>query len=314
MSGQSNCQREPSNDPTGMIFAVKRFAVHDGPGIRTTVFLKNCPLRCRWCHNPESWHDGPEHSLRTDQCSHCGRCIEACPQDAISFSGDGLWTDVTKCTFCGACVEVCPSGAREIVGRRVTASELTAEIEKDVIFFDESGGGMTFSGGESFMQPEFLEAVAARCKAREIHTALDTTLYADWEVIERVRRYIDLFLCDVKHMDPAEHQRHTGVSNELIFENLRRLARLRSEIIIRIPIIPGVNDDEANLTATAEFVAALGGIHRIDILSYNHAVQGKLDRLVGGYEPLKIEPPSAERMQAIAAKLQSHGFAVKIGG
>lgn len=298
----------------GIVFDVKRYAIHDGPGIRTTVFLKGCPLRCEWCHNPESWDEGPEHSLRAGRCIGCGHCLEACERGAISREEDQFVTDVSVCVLCGACVDACPSGAREILGRRVTVAELVAEIERDLVFFDESTGGVTFSGGEPLVQTAFLEKVLEECKAREIHTALDTTCHAPWEVIEKVNDYVDLYLCDLKQMDPVMHERVTGVSNQLILENLRRLAGLKKRIIIRIPIVSGVNDDDENLRRSGEFASSLDGVAQIDILPYNKAVKGKLGRLAREYPITEAEPPGEARLREIVGILKESGLTVKVGG
>lgn len=298
----------------GYIFDIKRYAIHDGPGIRTTVFFKGCPLRCRWCHNPESWKGGPEPSLRRGRCIRCGRCVKACPHDAISLTNEFPVTDVSKCTLCGECLDHCLNDAREIVGRRVTVPEVMVEIEKDVIFYDQSGGGATFSGGEVLMQPDFLIGLLDACRAKQVHSAIDTTCYAGADVIQRVADAADLFLCDIKHMDSDTHARFTGVHNERILANIQLLAKAGKAIFIRIPIVPGFNDDIINIQNTAQFVKSLRTVNRVDILPYNRGGLEKSVRLSDEFELMQTTPPDESRMEELAAMLRGFGFEVKIGG
>ncbi|MBA7636542.1 Choline trimethylamine-lyase activating enzyme [subsurface metagenome] len=302
------------DETTGLIFDIKRYAIHDGPGIRTTVFFKGCPLNCPWCHNPESILDVPEISIRSNRCLSCGSCEAACKNGAVSREKKKFSTDMAKCVLCGACVDACPVGAREIIGRKLTLGEVLAGIERDIIFYDESGGGVTFSGGEPLMQPGFLKELLRGCKDREIHTALDTSCYAQWEVFEAVNEYVDLYLCDLKHMDAGLHERFTGVSNALILQNLKNLARLAKNIIIRIPVIPGVNDDHINMEETGRFVSSLEVVKRIDILPYHREGRDKLKWLNRDNNPLDITPPGTGNISAIAAEYENLGFTVKTGG
>ena len=301
-------------DRTGIIFDIKRYAIHDGPGIRTTVFFKGCPLRCRWCQNPESWDSEPELGLRVGRCRACQQCLEACENGAIEFSADRPVTDPSRCSRCGKCVEACPTGAREIIGRRVTVAEVLGEIEKDVVFYDQSGGGVTFSGGEPFMQADFLGELLLQCRAREIHTAVDTSGYAEPQVIERIAGYADLFLCDIKHMDSREHERLTGVGNQIILANIRQLAAAGRDVIIRLPLVPGFNDGEQNIAATGKFATALGGISRIDLLPYNRGGRQKSVRLTGGHKLIEFASPGDDQLAAVAKRLRSVEFNVRIGG
>lgn len=302
------------SDPFGCIFDIKRYAIHDGQGIRTTVFFKGCPLRCRWCHNPESWKACPEPGLRPSRCVRCGRCIEICPQNAVSPAETGPVTDPQKCSVCGECVAACAAGAREIIGRRTTAAEVMAEVRKDVIFYDQSGGGATFSGGEPLMQPEFLLALLDACRNEGIKTAVDTTCYAATEVIQRVAQVADLFLCDIKHMNGERHEQYTGVGNRQILENIAMLAQTAREVVIRVPIIPGFNDDRANLEETARFVQGLKTVRRIDILPYNRGGLEKAGRLTGTIDLMQAQVPGDGTMNEIAGMLRGYGFEVKIGG
>jgi pyruvate formate lyase activating enzyme len=300
---------------SGMVFDIRKYSVHDGPGIRTTVFLKGCPLHCWWCHNPESQSPRPEPFLHLNRCIHCGICVETCPQGAISQpDGFQVVTDLTRCTVCGECIDACVAGAREIAGRSMTAGEVLAEVESDIPFFDESGGGVTFSGGEPMMQPDFLLELLQGCKQRELRTALDTSGFTPWEKLQAVAPFVDLFLYDIKLIDAEKHRRYMGVSNQIILENLHRLAALGKTIFIRVPLIPGINDDAENLEQLAQLAVSLPAVKRVDLLPYHHAAMGKYDTLEKNYALRDLQPHPYEAVARIADALQARGLNVRIGG
>ncbi|MEN6577612.1 MAG: glycyl-radical enzyme activating protein [Phycisphaerales bacterium] len=306
--------RTASTGISGHVFDIRRYAIHDGPGIRTTVFFKGCPLRCRWCHNPESWKGGPELGFRRSRCVKCRHCMEICEHGAISFSESGPVLDPDKCTLCGRCVAECPTGAWEIIGRKASVAEVMDQLRKDIVFYDESGGGVTFSGGEPLMQADFLVALIDTCRAEGIHTAVDTTCYADREVVRRVAEVTDLFLCDVKHMNSELHRRFTGIPNDSVLENIRMLAEADKRIFIRVPIIPGFNSDRTNITQTAQFVQSLKTVRRVDILPYNRGGLEKAVRLNSGIDLMEAQAPDDGTMTEIAGILRGYGFEVKVGG
>lgn len=298
----------------GDIFDIRRYAIHDGPGIRTTVFFKGCPLRCRWCHNPESWKAGPEMGFRRSRCVKCRHCMEICEHGAISFSESGPAVDPDKCTLCGRCVAECPTGAWEIIGRKASVAEVMAQLRKDIVFYDESGGGATFSGGEPLMQPDFLVALLEACRAEGIRTAVDTTCYADPHTLRRIAELADLFLCDIKHMNSELHRQFTGIPNDRILANIRMLAEVGKKIFIRIPIIPGFNSDRTNVEQTAQFVQSLKTVRRVDILPCNRGGLEKVVRLCGQIGLMEAQAPDDGTMARIAGILRGHGFEVKVGG
>lgn len=303
----------------GTIFDIRKFSLFDGPGIRTTVFFKGCPLTCQWCHNPESQSFQDDIMLWEQRCIGCGECISHCAQQAIvKIVGiDGrsrVLTNRNRCTRCGECIDACAADARERVGRRVSVQEIMREIERDRAFYEESGGGVTFSGGEPMAQINFLRELLLACRQKDLHTAVDTSGYAAWSAFESILPLTDLFLYDVKIMDDTLHRRYTGVSNEIILRNLQSLAQRGARIIARIPIVPGINDNSDNLERFAAFASSLPALERVDILPYHPSAAGKYERLGMQYALNTINTPSTGDMEAIARVLQSHELPVKIGG
>jgi len=299
---------------TGIIFDIKHYAIHDGPGIRTTVFLKGCPLACRWCHNPEGIDPAPFWVYQPERCIRCGACVENCPQQALRLTPQGVVPSGLPCRKCFVCTQICPAEARQQIGRRVTAAEMLSEIQKDIPFYDTSGGGVTFSGGEPLMQHEFLLELLKLCGSEHIHRAVDTTGFADPDVLTAVAAHTDLFLYDLKMMDAAKHEKYTGVSNRLILDNLKQLANLKTALIIRIPLIPGVNDDDDNLDRTGAFLHALQGIKKVDVLPYHAFQKSKYIRFGINHRGDSITPPSAEMLSRARERLESFGLEVRIGG
>jgi pyruvate formate lyase activating enzyme len=291
-----------------------RFAVNDGPGIRTTVFLKGCLLSCWWCHNPEGLHRGIEMAYRVERCTLCGECIDACPQRALGLEETRVVRDEDQCVVCASCATECYGGAHEQVGREISVEELLAELLKDRVFYDESGGGVTFSGGEPLFQYDFLLAALKACKGAGLHTVLETSGLAATDHLEQVRAYTDLFLYDVKVVDDERHKRLTGVSNHRIMENLRHLASAGTALTVRVPLIPGVNDDDGNLDGLAALLSELKTVRDIHLLPYHTGAAAKYRSLGMRSRMPNVHPLPGERVQAIADMLSGRGFTVTIRG
>lgn len=295
----------------GIVFDIKRYSIHDGPGLRTTVFFKGCPLRCIWCHNPESQQRKPKIAWYENRCISCLSCVDSCRFNAVD-SKYGI--NINKnCTLCGECIKACPTNALEMIGREYEVSELIEEILKDELFF-ENGGGVTISGGEPFVQSEFLFEVLDRLKKEQLHTALDTTGYVEWYKLKKSVEYVNLFLYDIKHIDSKKHKKYTSVGNELILENLKKLDDLGAETAVRIPIIPTINDDLENMKKTVEFVGSLKNAVSVDLLPFHNMMEDKYRRLKLAFLVGDIEKPKDEKMEELRILFEQAGLKVNIGG
>ncbi len=298
----------------GNIFDIKQFAVHDGPGIRTTIFLKGCPLECSWCHNPEGIDYEDDLFFYESKCIGCGSCVGVCPENAIEMKGKIINIDRDLCQLCGNCSEVCPTAALEIAGKRMSVEEVMDEIERSTIYHDTSSGGVTLSGGEPFQQFEFMKELIERCKEKDIHVTVDTCGHVETEKLDEVKDKIDLFLFDLKIMDEDLHKEYIGVGNEKILKNLKSLLREGdNEVIIRFPLIPGITDTKENISSILDFLAPLKGVREIDVLPY-HDVREKYNRLGKEYEIKDIEAPGRERIEKIKRRFEEEGYLVKEGG
>lgn len=301
------------------VFNVQTYSIHDGPGIRVTVFLKGCPLRCMWCANPESNSAKPQLMTYASKCTGCGRCVEVCPKKAIAVKNNGekfaAFTDRTLCVNCGACVPVCPVEAREIAGEMMTVEEVLKKVLRDKLFMDASGGGMTVSGGECLMHPEYTSTLLRAAKEAGLHTAVESCAFAGREAVDMVFKHVDLALLDIKHMDSEIHKKYTGVPNEPILENIKHIHNeLGVETMISIPTIPDHNDSEENIRATASFIAnELGTDVKVRLLPYHRLGESKNESL-GKAMDFSIEIPSDEHMQALKAIVESYGLHAQVGG
>jgi pyruvate formate lyase activating enzyme len=306
---------------SGIVFDIKRFALHDGPGIRTTVFLKGCPLSCLGCHNPEGQRSGPELFLHSSRCTLCGDCVPACPSRAITIQGGKLTVARDRCRLAGGCPEVCLPGALEIVGRERTTSELLEELEADRIYFDESGGGVTFSGGEPLSQPGFLRDLLRECREKDISAALDTSGHAEPRLFREVAPLARHVLFDLKLMDEARHEAYTGVHNRWILENLtfagggwggRGMESPR--LTVRLPLVPGFNDDQENLRATAAFLRGLSTPPPVEVLPYHRMGMEKYDHTGREFGLKGLAPPSRETVERAVNVLSGTGLTVTVRG
>ena len=298
---------------TGLLLDPKRFAVHDGPGIRTTFFLKGCPLHCIWCHNPESISAVPQLACYTHKCLHCGECVPLCPQHAHTIRSGKHEFSPALCKTCGSCEPECPGGALKLYGRRTTVKEALRLALEDRSFYEESGGGVTLSGGEPLVQPEFTQAFLSALKENGIHTALDTCCFVPREALRAVLPVTDLFLVDFKHADSAVHRKLTGQPNGPILDNLRFLSESGAAIEIRIPFVPGCNDSNANLEAAGRFLGSLRGITCVRLLPYHSLARSKYLALGLPDTMPHVEPPDDGQLRHAAEILNQYGLSARSG-
>jgi pyruvate formate lyase activating enzyme len=296
----------------GIIFDVQRYSIHDGPGIRTVVFLKGCPLRCAWCDNPEGQNPNIELLYYEHRCTWCLSCIRSCPIDAIKVVEGRLYIDREKCIVCDKCVEVCPNDALKLCGQIVSVREVLNIIKRDLKFYYDSDGGVTLSGGEPLYQPRFTLELLKACKKAYIHTAIETSGYAPQEVIRSVIPYVDLFLYDIKHIDSVIHKKFTGVPNELILRNLKLIDEYNKKIIITIPLIPSVNASEDIIKLIGKFISMLKNVIEIHLHPYHKLGVPKYKLLGRDYSLENVTYPSREEISYFKKLLEEYGFLVKV--
>lgn len=296
---------------------IQKFSIHDGDGIRTTVFFKGCPLKCQWCHNPETQRFDREMQVDRTKCTGCGTCEAVCPTGAVLMKEGQPVLNPDICTMCGTCENFCPAGAREVVGREYGVRELTRELLKDQMFYEESGGGVTFSGGEVMaMDMDFILAAARELKRQDVTLTIDTCGYVPYDRFQTLLPYVDTFLYDVKVMDPELHKKYVGTDNRLILDNLIRLARDGARIYIRIPTVKEVNGNEQNMKETIAFLQE-HDIHpaQINLLPYHDTGSGKYRKLDMEYKGTDLHAPDREEMEALAGLFVAAGYKnTKIGG
>ncbi|PLX33537.1 MAG: glycyl-radical enzyme activating protein [Clostridiales bacterium] len=294
-------------DSKGIVTEIQRWSLNDGDGIRTTVFLKGCPLRCAWCHNPETHAMNPELTYKRDACVSCGKCVEVCPQNALRLSDKGVLVERRFCDACGVCVEGCKNKALSITGRIMTTEEVMDIIEKDSVFYRVSGGGVTFSGGEPTIQREFMESLLDDCQAMGIDTAIETAMHFRWEDVEPILGKVDMIFADIKHMDSPQHEKWTGVGNEAILENLKRASALGKEIVVRIPLVEGINDTDKNIRDTVDFINDNLSVKGVELLPYHNLARDKYESLNKSFAE-GLRRPSKERMEEIKKAFSMSGI------
>ena len=312
MKNETVSRESGRNDDSRLVLSITRMTIHNGPGLRTLVLFKGCPLRCCWCSTPDSQKSEPEIAVYPAKCIKCGLCAPVCPVHAITLIDEKPVIDRSLCTVCGKCAEVCNAQAIEILGHRMTVAQLVTEVKKDEIVFKYSHGGVTISGGEPLFNPGFALKLLLAFKQEDINTGVGTCGQIPWAGLEPVLPYVDFFLWDIKHMDPQQHKRLTGVANELILSNAKAVSERHVPLYIRIPLIPGCNDSEENIRATAKFALGLSSLVEVDIMPLHHLGKSRYESLDRPYPIGNLELVPDEQIQKTKSLIESYGLKCRI--